>query len=136
MLARWRALRNAARRPGPRPEVPRTWLPAEGLSALSPRGEEGGDPNVNPSVMVNEGLERRTALMQKGGRGMTAAQLEYLRVDEPAEVLVWRFDVLCRSGYDRDAAAVLAANVGVDLHAAVDLVQRGCPPKLAARILL
>ena len=67
---------------------------------------------------------------------MTAAQLEYLRVDEPAEVLVWRFDVLCRSGYDRDAAAVLAANVGVDLHAAVDLVQRGCPPKLAARILL
>ena len=67
---------------------------------------------------------------------MTAAQLEYLRVDEPAEVLVWRFDTLCRSGYDRDAAAVLAANVAVDLHDAVDLVQRGCPPELAARILL
>jgi hypothetical protein len=31
---------------------------------------------------------------------------------------------------------VLAANVEVDLHDAVDLVRRGCPPELAARILL
>ena len=42
---------------------------------------------------------------------MTAAQFEDLRVDEAAEVLAWRFDALCRSGYDLDAAAVLAANV-------------------------
>jgi hypothetical protein len=67
---------------------------------------------------------------------MTAAQFEGLRVDEAAEVLAWRFDALCRSGYDVDAAAVLAANVEIDLHAAVELVQRGCPPQLAARILL
>ena len=67
---------------------------------------------------------------------MTAAQFEDLRVDEAAEVLAWRFDSLCRTGYDLDAAAVLAANVEVDLHDAVDLVMRGCPPELAARILL
>ena len=67
---------------------------------------------------------------------MTAAQFEDLRVDEGAEVLAWRFDALCRSGYDLDAAAVLAANVEVDLHDAVNLVERGCPPELAARILL
>jgi hypothetical protein len=67
---------------------------------------------------------------------MTAAQFEDLRIDEAAEVLAWRFDALCRSGYDLDAAAVLAANVEVDLHDAVDLVTRGCPPELAARILL
>ena len=67
---------------------------------------------------------------------MTAAQFEGLRVDEAAEVLAWRFDALCRSGYDVDAAAVLAANVEIDLHTAVELVQRGCPPKVAARILL
>lgn len=66
---------------------------------------------------------------------MTAAQFEDLHVDEAAEVLAWRFDALCRSGYDLDAAAVLAANVEVDLHEAVSLVQRGCPPKLATRIL-
>jgi hypothetical protein len=67
---------------------------------------------------------------------MTAAQFEDLRIDEAAEVLAWRFDALCRSGFDLDAAAVLAANVEVDLHKAVELVGRGCPPELAARILL
>jgi hypothetical protein len=67
---------------------------------------------------------------------VTAAQFEDLHVDEAAEVLAWRFDALCRSGYDLDAAAVLAANVQIDLHQAVDLVSRGCPPDLAARILL
>jgi hypothetical protein len=67
---------------------------------------------------------------------MTAAQFEDLHVDEAAEVLAWRFDALCRSGYDLDAAAVLAANIQVDLHEAVDLVSRGCPHDLATRILL
>ena len=51
-------------------------------------------------------------------------------------MLAWRFDALCRCGFDLDAAAVLAANVEVDLHRAVELVGRGCPPELAARILL
>ncbi len=67
---------------------------------------------------------------------MTAAQFEDLRTDEAAEVLAWRFDALCRSGFDLDAAALIAANVEVDLHEAVQLVDRGCPPALAARILL
>jgi len=67
---------------------------------------------------------------------MTAAQFEDLKVDAAARVLAWRFDALCRSGYDLDAAAVLAANVEIDLHDAVDLVRRGCPPGLATRILL
>jgi hypothetical protein len=67
---------------------------------------------------------------------MTAAQFEDLRTDEAAEVLAWRFDALCRSGFDLDAAALIAANVEVDLHEAVQLVDRGCPPPLAARILL
>ena len=51
-------------------------------------------------------------------------------------MLAWRFDTLCRCGFDLDAAAVIAANVEVDLHSAVDLVERGCPPDIAARILL
>ncbi len=66
---------------------------------------------------------------------MTAAQFEDLRIDEAAEVLAWRFDALCRSGFDLDAAAVLAANGEVDLHEAIELVRRGCPPELAVRIL-
>jgi hypothetical protein len=67
---------------------------------------------------------------------MTAAQFEELQVDEAAEVLAWRFDTHGRCGFDHDAAAVIAANVEVDLHSAVDLVERGCPPDVATRILL
>ena len=67
---------------------------------------------------------------------MTAAQFEDLRIDEAAEGLAWRVDALCRSGFDLDAAAVLAATIEVDLDEAVELVGRGCPPQLAARILL
>jgi hypothetical protein len=48
----------------------------------------------------------------------------------------WRADELERGGYDRDAAAKLAARHDIDLHKAVDLLREGCPPELALRILL
>jgi hypothetical protein len=67
---------------------------------------------------------------------MTAAQFEELEVDEAADVLAWRFDALCRTGYDLETAARLATRVDVDLHDAVSLVSRGCPPATALRILL
>lgn len=67
---------------------------------------------------------------------MTAAQFEELQVDEAADVLAWRFDALCRSGYDLDSAAIVASNVEIDLHVAVALVTRGCPPETAIRILM
>jgi hypothetical protein len=56
--------------------------------------------------------------------------------EEEAEVLAWRAEELVRAGYDGNNALMLALERRVDLHAAVDLVRRGCPPDLAARILL
>jgi hypothetical protein len=53
-----------------------------------------------------------------------------------AEVIAWRMRVLDRCGYDQDASALLAASKDVDLHLAVDLVERGCPHETALRILL
>jgi hypothetical protein len=67
---------------------------------------------------------------------MTAAQFEQLEETEAVEVLRWRFDVLIRAGFDIEQAAVLAANVEIDLHAAEGLVRRGCPADLALRILV
>ena len=66
---------------------------------------------------------------------MTAAQFEELHVDEAADVLAWRFDALCRSGFDLESAALVATNVEIDRHDAVVLVARGCPPATAVRIL-
>jgi hypothetical protein len=47
----------------------------------------------------------------------------------------WRFEVLFESGYPADLAGPLASSA-VDLHRATDLLAQGCPPELAARILL
>ena len=48
----------------------------------------------------------------------------------------WRADELERAGYDPRAASELSARLDVDLHHAVDLVERGCPPELAFQILI
>jgi hypothetical protein len=47
----------------------------------------------------------------------------------------WRAEALERAGYAHDAAAELAARTDVDLHRAVKLVENGCPPETALRIL-
>jgi hypothetical protein len=47
----------------------------------------------------------------------------------------WRAAELLRVGFPGDDAVALAARLDVDLHEAIALVQRGCPPELAVRIL-
>ena len=48
----------------------------------------------------------------------------------------WRTEELLRVGFDVETATLVAAELAVDLHAAIDLVESGCSPDLAARILL
>jgi hypothetical protein len=48
----------------------------------------------------------------------------------------WRAEALQRAGYPREVAVELAARGDVDLHYAVSLLENGCPPETAARILL
>jgi succinylglutamate desuccinylase len=48
----------------------------------------------------------------------------------------WRADELERAGYAPRAAGRLAVRHDIDLHTAVDLLERGCSPELALKILL
>ena len=61
-------------------------------------------------------------------------------VEAPAEELErirkWRVGELERAGYSPEAAAELADRLEVDLHQAVALLEQGCTPDLALRILL
>jgi hypothetical protein len=54
---------------------------------------------------------------------------------EVDEVVRWRHEQLAAAGFDAGLAARLAADHRSDLHALIELVERGCPPGLAARIL-
>jgi len=67
---------------------------------------------------------------------MSAAELETLFVSETDRIEQWRHQELERAGYDPESALVLAASHDVDLHAAVDLMKRGCSIDLALQILL
>jgi hypothetical protein len=47
----------------------------------------------------------------------------------------WRREQLVESGFPFPVASRLAKDSRYDLHALIELVERGCPPDLAARIV-
>ena len=53
----------------------------------------------------------------------------------PVDVITWRLCRLLESGFPPELAQQLAATPDVDVHALLQLVDRGCPSELAARIL-
>ena len=50
-------------------------------------------------------------------------------------IVAWRRSQLLNAGFDAWTADVFARTEAVDLHALIELVDRGCPPELAARIM-
>jgi hypothetical protein len=66
---------------------------------------------------------------------MTAAELLQARATED-QVVAWRREQLRRAGCRRFEAEVLARELKVDLHEAVELLERGCPPRIALNILI
>jgi hypothetical protein len=61
----------------------------------------------------------------------TAAYTEHHRDD----VFAWRRSQLVRSGFSHRLAAHVADDGRYDLHQLIELVEQGCPPELALRIL-
>jgi hypothetical protein len=51
------------------------------------------------------------------------------------QVVEWRYDQLRRAGFPPALAGPAAADGRLDLHAVIELAERGCPPDLALRIL-
>ena len=47
----------------------------------------------------------------------------------------WRAEALERAGYSHLDAIELASRSDVDLHDAIELLERGCPVEVAVRIL-
>jgi hypothetical protein len=51
------------------------------------------------------------------------------------KVFSWRCKQLVEAGFPRALARQVAQDPAYDLHALIELVERGCPPALAVRIL-
>jgi hypothetical protein len=63
---------------------------------------------------------------------MTAMVRTERRADQ---VVAWRRDRLTDAGFPLPLADRVARDGRFDLHALIELVERGCPPELAARIV-
>jgi hypothetical protein len=51
------------------------------------------------------------------------------------DVAVWRERCLEAAGFDEATAVLVAGDCGFDIHRLITLVESGCPPHLAVRIL-
>lgn len=65
---------------------------------------------------------------------MSPANVVEQELELAAQVEAWRLHVLLQAGYPLRVAERLAKS-GADLHQAVDMLDRGCTPHVAARIL-
>lgn len=62
-------------------------------------------------------------------------QMQTTREQTGNEVVRWRREQLVDSGFPLPLAARLAKDARYDLHALIELTERGCAPELAVRIL-
>jgi hypothetical protein len=67
---------------------------------------------------------------------MSETELHVLEDTELERIEHWRAEELKRAGFSPRAAGRLASRHDVDLHRAVELLERGCSPELALKILL
>jgi len=81
------------------------------------------------------GKTRPRGIRKEGMRTNHPLRPPVCRLDgPPVDVVAWRRCRLLEAGFP-EALAVRLANAAVDVHALLQLVDRGCPPELAARIL-
>ena len=66
---------------------------------------------------------------------MTSDRTSFDTRAEDGAVVGWRRGRLLAAGFAPDLARRLARDCRIDLHAVLELTDRGCPPDLAARIL-
>ena len=70
------------------------------------------------------------------GRAMATADVQIHEETESERIERWRQEALERAGYAPSDAHELAASPEVDLHVATRLLEQGCEPALALKILL
>ena len=85
---------------------------------------------------ANKKIEKQKAAQKAAAQ----AEIEGERHYEARDVISWRFSELVRAGYDPRSAKKIAHRYSgidrVDLEEARSLVKGGCPPEVAADILL
>jgi hypothetical protein len=86
----------------------------------------------DPRFLIPDRIRKK---WRPGDANVVMAQRTSRPANADADLLAWRRSRLQRAGFPDALARELAADRRTDLHAVLDLIDRGCPPVLAARIL-
>jgi hypothetical protein len=106
-------------------------------SSVADPGDEARRPHAETTLEHPVPLAER-APVRAEARVSAVEEIE----DEPRfqteqeRIVRWRVERLLDAGYDGEAALLIGMDLGIDLHAAIDLVLAGCSPETALRILL
>ena len=82
-----------------------------------------------------KGIAGKSGATAVANPAMTPEGTSFDTRPEFGAVVGWRRGRLLAAGFAPDLAARLAGDCRIDLHAVLELVDRGCPPAVAARIL-
>jgi hypothetical protein len=84
---------------------------------------------------ARDGIGGKTRAAAVANSAMNSDRTSFDARAEFGAVVGWRRGRFTAAGFAPDMAARLARDCRVDLHAVLELIDRGCPPALAARIL-
>ena len=88
-----------------------------------------------PLVQVGRGKNTRVRRHQQDMTAHKSRDVPGCASGPPVDVQTWRRCRLLEAGFPPAVADAVASDPRFDLHALLQLVDRGCPPELAVRIL-
>ena len=112
---------------GSRPARRRSYLREAGQRAVRLVGEACAVDGLS-GARISSGGKTKALAVANEGVGHKIRDPNRLYVD-------WRTQRLLDAGFDERDASRLGHDPAYDLHALLELVDRGCPPALAIRIL-
>jgi hypothetical protein len=90
---------------------------------------------IQVGMLPRDGGASKTRLAAVANPAMTSGRTSFDTRAELGAIVGWRRGRLVAAGFSPELAARLAQESRIDLHAVLELIDRGCPPALAARIL-
>jgi hypothetical protein len=93
-------------------------------------------PQANSAPALRNLVLSTDAACARDGKTAHMATTLKIRPEVPDLVQKWRLEQLEAAGYPQHHAVLISQRADIDLHAAVRLLDAGCPLETALRILL
>jgi hypothetical protein len=105
------------------------------LGSSTNPANSAGDSEARHACTDNAMCRGKAKAAAVANTAMASHTISYDTRSEHGAVVGWRRGRLLAAGFVPELAARLARDCRIDLHSVLDLIDRDCPPALAAQIL-